>query len=53
MLSLHIKQITRKNKTRAIKGKGRKWSRKYKNSINCRRPKGFSFVKKQMKKLIL
>jgi hypothetical protein len=24
------------------KSKGRKWSRKYKRSINCRRPKGFS-----------
>ena len=22
--------------------KTRKWTRKYKNSINCRRPKGFS-----------
>ena len=28
-----------KNKTK--KGK-RKWSQKYKKSINCRRPKGFS-----------
>ncbi len=23
-------------------GKGRKWSMKYKKSINCRQPKGFS-----------
>ena len=42
MLSLHIRQITRKNKTKLTKGKRHKWSRKYKNSINCRRPKGFS-----------
>ena len=27
--------------TRSKKG-GRKWSMKYKKSINCRRPKGFS-----------
>ena len=30
------KRTTKKNK------KGGKWSRKYKKSINCRRPKGFS-----------
>ncbi len=30
------KRVTKKNK------KGGKWSRKYKKSINCRRPKGFS-----------
>ena len=33
---------TQKNKKIQTKRKGRKWSRKYKNSINCRRPKGFS-----------
>ncbi len=35
----------RKRKTRRLKTKklrSRKWSRKYKKSINCRRPKGFS-----------
>lgn len=31
---------TYKNKTR--KPRGRKWSSKYKRSINCRKPKGFS-----------
>jgi len=35
MLDLHITEKTRKVKPR-------KWSQKYKNSINCRRPKGFS-----------
>lgn len=29
-------------KTKKNKKGGKKWSRKYKNSINCRRPKGFS-----------
>jgi hypothetical protein len=29
-------------KTRKITKKGGKWSQKYKKSINCRRPKGFS-----------
>ena len=28
--------------TRSKKRMGRKWSRKYKKSINCNRPKGFS-----------
>ena len=44
MLSFHIRERTRtrKNKKRLTKGKPRKWSRKYKNSINCSRPKGFS-----------
>ena len=28
--------------TKGTKKGGRKWSRKYKKSINCRRPKGFS-----------
>ena len=37
-MSLHITEKTRKG----IKRKPRKWSQKYKNSINCRRPKGFS-----------
>jgi hypothetical protein len=31
-----------KNKTRKTKRTKGKWSRKYKKSINCRRPKGFS-----------
>lgn len=35
------KNKTVKNKTRNYYG-GRKWSLKYKHSINCRRPKGFS-----------
>ena len=38
MLSLHITEKTRK----VTQKKRRKWSQKYKNSINCRRPKGFS-----------
>ena len=28
--------------TKTITRRGRKWSMKYKKSINCRRPKGFS-----------
>lgn len=32
----------RRTKRRSRKLKGGKWSRKYKKSINCRRPKGFS-----------
>lgn len=39
MLTLHIS--TKKRRTTKSK-KTRKWSQKYKNSINCRRPKGFS-----------
>uniref|UniRef100_A0A6C0IGJ1 Uncharacterized protein n=1 Tax=viral metagenome TaxID=1070528 RepID=A0A6C0IGJ1_9ZZZZ len=31
-----------KNKTKKTTTKGKKWSQKYKDSINCRRPKGFS-----------
>jgi hypothetical protein len=27
---------------KSIKSGGRKWSLKYKKSVNCRRPKGFS-----------
>ena len=42
MLSLHIMETTRKNTKRMKQKKVHKWSRKYKNSINCRRPKGFS-----------
>ena len=42
MLSLRVTESTRKNTKKLNKGKRRKWSRKYKNSINCRRPKGFS-----------
>lgn len=42
MISLQITETTRKTKKRLTKGKRHKWSRKYKNSINCRRPKGFS-----------
>ena len=42
MLVLHIRESTRKNKTKSKQKKRHKWSRKYKNSINCRRPKGFS-----------
>ena len=38
MLSLHITEKARKGTQK----KRRKWSQKYKNSINCRRPKGFS-----------
>ena len=36
----HNKSKNRNNKTR--KQKGGKWSLKYKRSINCKRPKGFS-----------
>jgi hypothetical protein len=32
----------RKNSKTIRKTKSRKWSQKYKNSINCKRPKGFS-----------
>jgi thiol-disulfide isomerase/thioredoxin len=32
----------RENKTRKYRKKGGKWSLKYKKSINCRKPKGFS-----------
>jgi hypothetical protein len=35
------KNKTKKNKTKKYYG-GRKWSLKYKHSINCKRPKGFS-----------
>jgi hypothetical protein len=31
-----------KRSIKSIKSGGRKWSLKYKKSINCRRPKGFS-----------
>ena len=48
-MSRKIKQKTRKNtkhkknsKNRGNRKKTRKWSRKYKKSINCKRPKGFS-----------
>jgi thiol-disulfide isomerase/thioredoxin len=47
-----FKRLTRRNKskhnrtkhraTKSRKYKGGKWSRKYKASINCKRPKGFS-----------
>jgi len=47
-----FKRLTKRNKskqrktkhraTKRRKYKGGKWSRKYKASINCRRPKGFS-----------
>jgi hypothetical protein len=37
-----MKQHGGKTLRKEKKVKGRKWSRKYKNSINCRRPKGFS-----------
>jgi hypothetical protein len=45
MLSLIITNKNKnKNKKTFKKGqkKPHKWSQKYKNSINCRRPKGFS-----------
>ena len=35
-----LKRKRRRSKTK--KNRSRKWSRKYKKSINCRRPKGFS-----------
>ena len=38
----HIKLGGGKNKTKKKKKKPRKWSRKYKLSINCKNPKGFS-----------
>ena len=31
-----------KKKTRKKRGRGKKWTRKYKKSINCNNPKGFS-----------
>ena len=34
--------MTRGTKKTGTNGKGRKWSMKYKKSINCRKPKGFS-----------
>lgn len=40
MVSLH--NTTVKITGKGIKRKPRKWSRKYKKSINCSRPKGFS-----------
>ena len=42
MMSLHIRESTRKNKAKLTRKKRHKWSRKYKNSINCSHPKGFS-----------
>jgi len=33
---------TKREKTRKLKKRGGKWSAKYKRSINCKRPKGFS-----------
>ena len=42
MASLHIREKSRKNKNKLKQKKAHKWSQKYKNSINCRRPKGFS-----------
>jgi hypothetical protein len=43
---INDKKYTKKNKTKKNKTKkyygGRKWSLKYKHSINCKRPKGFS-----------
>lgn len=35
------KRLTTKKNTNKVGG-GRKWSQKYKNSINCKYPKGFS-----------
>ena len=39
-----INSVTRKNKNKikTIKNKHKKWSLKYKKSINCKRPRGFS-----------
>ena len=34
--------MTRGTNGKATKKTGRKWSMKYKKSINCRQPKGFS-----------
>jgi hypothetical protein len=31
-----------KEKTKLLKSKNEEWSQKYKNSINCNNPKGFS-----------
>jgi len=36
------RRVNNKNKSRTRKYKGGKWSAKYKKSINCKRPKGFS-----------
>ena len=40
----HTKKLKKKNKTIVSKRKtkGKKWSKKYKKSINCKNPKGFS-----------
>lgn len=37
-----MKNRSKKTTTKKTITKPRKWSQKYKNSINCRRPKGFS-----------
>jgi len=39
---LKTKNKTKKNKSSKNKNKKHKWSMKYKKSINCKRPKGFS-----------
>jgi hypothetical protein len=38
----NVLKRTMRRKTRTKKQKGGKWSLKYKKSINCKRPKGFS-----------
>lgn len=42
-MGLPIRKIRKtKTKTKTKTKKGGKWSAKYKKSINCRKPKGFS-----------
>jgi hypothetical protein len=44
--------LSKKSKKNETKKYGGKWSRKYKKSINCNRPKGFSqkqYCKKKLK----
>lgn len=41
-MGFSVKKKTSYLKTRKNKSKGGKWSLKYKRSINCNRPKGFS-----------
>ena len=39
---LKNKSIKKSKKSKKSKKKSQKWSKKYKKSINCRKPKGFS-----------
>ena len=41
-IKLHMKHKSHMSKSRTTSKRGGKWSRKYKKSINCKKPKGFS-----------